>query len=101
MNVTSWKCPHCVVLSEFSELPFCGLDNADFVREFSNDTNILLDLDQGNQPGYENDDVEVDYANTSRKDPAGDVFSRLITSRQKDCRKRLLWHLNINSIKNN
>ena len=72
-NVTSWKCPRCVVLSEFSELPFCGLDNVDFVREFSNYTNILLDLDQGNQLGYANDDAEVeaDYANTSKKDPAG------------------------------
>ena len=94
-DVTSWKCPRCVVLSEFSELPFCGLDNVDFVREFSNYTNILLDLDQGNQLRYANDDAEIeaDYANTSKKDPAGDVFSRLITSRQKDCRKRLLLFL--------
>ena len=32
--------------------------------------------------------------------PTGDVLSRIITSRQKDCRKLLLWHLNINSIQN-
>ena len=84
--------PHIDWICNWCCLPFKNCSDQEFNADYntSNEFEILAIIQ----------DQEEEYANNSRMNPTGDVLSRIITSRQKDCRKLLLWHLNINSIQN-